>query len=93
MFTFIRTSCEYDTDALHQGRINTYSLLHKGKKNVLLPLTPTEIVKHDKELAEISKNVNALDSSAPTTKEIMLKGGALVAKTSLNAENYVDGAP
>ena len=23
----------------------------------------------------------------------MLKGGALVAKTSLNAENYVDGAP
>ena len=23
----------------------------------------------------------------------MLKGGALVVKTSLNAENYVDGAP
>ena len=68
-------------------------MLHKGKKIVLLPLTPAEIVKHDKELAEISKNDNALDSSAATTKEIKLKGGALIAKTSLNAENYVDGAP
>ena len=84
---------EYDTNALHHGRTNTYSLLHKGKKIVLLPLTPAEIVKHDKQLAEISKNDNALDSSAATTKEIKLKGGALIAKTSLNAENYDDGAP
>ena len=78
---------------MHHGRTNIYSLLHKCKKIVLLPLTPAEIVNHGKELAEISKNVNALDSSAPTTKEIMLKGGALVAKTSLNAENYVHNAP
>ena len=84
---------EYDTNALHHGRTNTYCLLHKGKKIVLLPLAPAEIVKQDKELAEISKNDNALDSSAATTKEIKLKGGALVAKTSLNAENYVHGAP
>ena len=68
-------------------------MLHKGKKIVLLPLTPAEIVKHDKELAEISKNDNALDSSAATTKEIKLNGGALIAITSLNAEHYVDGAP
>ena len=84
---------EYDTNALHHGRTNTYCLLHKGKKIVLLPLAPAEIVKQDKELAEISKNDNALDSSVATTKEIKLKGSFLIAKTSLNAENYVDGAP
>ena len=68
-------------------------MLHKGKKIVLLPLTLAEIVKHDKELDEISKNDNALDSSATTTKEIKLKGCALIAITSLNVEHYVDGAP
>jgi hypothetical protein len=64
-----------------------------GKKIVLLPLTPAEIVKHDKELAEISKNDHALDPPVATSQEIKLKGGALLAKTSLNAENYIDAAP
>jgi hypothetical protein len=64
--------------------------MHKSKKIILLPLTPAEIVKHDKELAEISKNDHALD---PPAQEIKLKGGALLARTSLNAENYVDTAP
>ncbi|KAG2651837.1 hypothetical protein PVAP13_1NG318419, partial [Panicum virgatum] len=41
------------------------------KKIVLLP--PAEIVKHDKALAEISKNDNALDPPAETK----LKGSAL----------------
>jgi hypothetical protein len=31
--------------------------MHKGKKIILLPLTPAEIVKHDKELAEISQMI------------------------------------
>jgi hypothetical protein len=44
---------EYDTDALHHGRTNTYTMMHKGNKIILLPLTPAEIVKHDKELAKI----------------------------------------
>ena len=82
-------SWDYDTDALLHGRTNTYSLLHKGKKIVLLPLTPTEIVKHDKELAEISKNDNALDSSAATTKEIKLKGGALKLLKHLRMLNFM----
>jgi hypothetical protein len=64
--------------------------MHKGKKIVLLPLAPAEIVKHDKELAEISKNDHALN---PPAQEIKLKGGALLVKTSLNAESYVDAAP
>jgi hypothetical protein len=35
---------EFDTDAIHYGRSNKYTLMHKGKKIVLLPMTPTEIV-------------------------------------------------
>jgi hypothetical protein len=84
---------EYDTDALHHGRTNTYTLMHKGKKIALLPLTPAKIVQHDKELAEISNNDHAFDSSGVTSKDIMGMGGALLAKTSLDAENFVDGAP
>jgi hypothetical protein len=67
--------------------------LNKGKKIILLPLTPVEIVKHDKELVEISKNDHTLHPSGATSQEVKLKGGALIAKTSLNAENYVDATP
>jgi hypothetical protein len=67
--------------------------MHKGKKIILLPLTHAEIVKHDKELAEISTNDHALHPSDATSQEIKLKGGVLLAKTSFNAENYVDAAP
>jgi uncharacterized membrane protein YgaE (UPF0421/DUF939 family) len=86
-------SWEYDTDALHHGRTNTYTLMHKAKKIILLPLTPAEIVKYNKELAEISKNDHALDPPVATSQEIKLKGGALLPKIYLNAENYVDAAP
>jgi hypothetical protein len=74
---------EYNADALHHGRSNTYTLMHKGKKIVLLLLTRAEIVKHDKELAKISKNDYALDPPVATSQEIKLKGGALLAKTIL----------
>jgi hypothetical protein len=84
---------KYDTDALHHGRTNTYTLINKGEKIVLLPLTPAEIVKHDKELAKISKIDHVLDPPVATSQEIKLKGGALLAKTSLNVENYIDAAP
>jgi hypothetical protein len=33
---------EYDTDALHHGRSNKYTLTHKGKKITLLLMTPAE---------------------------------------------------
>ncbi|PUZ46296.1 hypothetical protein GQ55_7G051200 [Panicum hallii var. hallii] len=61
---------KYDTDASHHGRTNTCTLMHKGKKIILLPLTPAEIVKHDKELAEISKNDHALDPFVATSHEL-----------------------
>src|SRR5207244_5427607 len=40
---------EFDTDAIHHGRSNKYTLVHKGKKIVLLPMTPTEIVQFEHE--------------------------------------------
>jgi hypothetical protein len=40
---------EFDTDAIHYGRSNKYTLMHKGKKSVLLPMTPTEIVQFENE--------------------------------------------
>jgi hypothetical protein len=46
---------EFDTNAVHHGRSNNYTLAHKGKKITLLPLTPNEIVKCDRAIAEIAK--------------------------------------
>jgi hypothetical protein len=40
---------EFDTDAIYYGRSNKYTLMHKGKKIVLLPMTPTEIVQFENE--------------------------------------------
>jgi hypothetical protein len=39
---------EFDANAIHHGRTNTYTLMHKGKKITLVPMTPAEIVKYDK---------------------------------------------
>jgi len=43
---------EFDTDAIHHGRSNKYTLMHKGKKIVLLPMTPAEIVQFEREKIE-----------------------------------------
>jgi hypothetical protein len=40
---------EFHTNAIHHGRSNKYTLMHKGKKIVLLPMTPTEIVQFENE--------------------------------------------
>ena len=49
---------EYDTDALHHGRSNKYTFMHKGKKITLLPLTPAEIIKFDKERLASDRKTN-----------------------------------
>jgi hypothetical protein len=46
---------EFDTDVVHRGRANKYTLVHKGKKITLLPLTPNEIVQCDRTIAETAK--------------------------------------
>jgi hypothetical protein len=42
---FLLLGCpwEFDADAIHHGRTNTYTLMHKGKKITLVPMTPAEI--------------------------------------------------
>jgi hypothetical protein len=62
-----------------------YTIIHKidilsckrENKIALLPLTPTEIVQCEKELAEKKKNEHVLDSSKTTNEQsntIKLKG-------------------
>jgi hypothetical protein len=46
---------EFDTDVVHHGRTNKYTLVRKGKKFTLLPLTPNEIVQCDRAIAETAK--------------------------------------
>jgi hypothetical protein len=43
---------EFDTDAIHYGRSNKYTLMHNGNKIALLPLTPNEIVQCDTAIVE-----------------------------------------
>jgi hypothetical protein len=52
---------EFDNDALHHGRTNTYTIIHKDKKITLLPLSPEDIIKHSNEIknkppTDIDKN-------------------------------------
>jgi hypothetical protein len=82
-------------EALHHGRSNTYTFMHKGKKITLLPMTPTEIVLADKERAaslhktksENQQDANSIyppkkDKSALSSKTdgIKLRGGVLLAR-------------
>jgi hypothetical protein len=46
---------EFDTDAIHYGRSNKYTLVHNGKKITLLPLTLNEIVQCDRAIAETAR--------------------------------------
>jgi hypothetical protein len=46
---------EFDTDAVHHSRTNKYTLIQKGKRIPLLPLTPNEIVQCDMVIAETAK--------------------------------------
>jgi hypothetical protein len=55
MFCLLDHPWELDTDVVHHGRSNKYTLVHKGKKITLLPLTPNKIVQCDRTLAETAK--------------------------------------
>jgi hypothetical protein len=46
---------EFDTNAIHHGGSNKYTLMHNGKKITLLPLTPNEIVQCDRVIAETAR--------------------------------------
>jgi hypothetical protein len=46
---------EFDTDAIHYGRSNKYTLVHNGKKITLLPLTLNEIVQCDRAISKTAR--------------------------------------
>jgi hypothetical protein len=55
---------EFDADAIQHGRTNTYTLMHKGKKIALVPMTPAEIVKYEHDKA-MQKGVVGLETQQP----------------------------
>jgi hypothetical protein len=55
---------EFDADAIHYGRTNTYTLMHNGKKITLVPMTPAEIVKYEQDKAK-QKGVIGLETQEP----------------------------
>jgi hypothetical protein len=61
--------------------------MHKDKKITLLPLSPADIRKHNKELAENAKNIPTSDDPTDVHHNgIKLKGGTFIATTSAAAE-------
>jgi hypothetical protein len=77
---------EFDTDAVHHGRANKYTLVHKGKKITLIPLTPNEIVQCDRAIGETVKCESKIqhDQIAPpwSSNAIKLKSRAMLATWS-----------
>jgi hypothetical protein len=71
---------EFDTDAIHHGRSNKYTFMHKGKKIVLLPMTPTEIVHFEHEKKTNAKQKGVLNSE--NQQPIKLKTPTLLATKS-----------
>jgi hypothetical protein len=77
---------EFDTDAVHHGRANKYTLMHKGKKITLLPLTPNENVQCDRAIADMAKHESKIqhDQIAPpsSSNAIKLKSCTMLATWS-----------
>jgi hypothetical protein len=77
---------EFDTEAIHYGRSNKYTLMHNRKKITLLPLTPNEIVQCDRAIAKIQHaSPVKLEQRAPSSSSnaIKLKSRAMLAKKNL----------
>jgi hypothetical protein len=55
---------EFDADAIHNGRTNTYTLMHKGKKITLVLMTHADIVKCEQDKAK-QKGVVGSETQQP----------------------------
>jgi hypothetical protein len=82
---------QYDTDYLHHGHTNHYSLLFKGKKIILHPMTPEQIVKDD--IARTTKALKQCQQQPATYKEIKLHAPLLLATRADFDELHVDNMP
>jgi hypothetical protein len=60
---------EFDTDAIHHGRSNKYTLMHNGKKFTLFPLTPNEIVQCDRAIVETAGRESEIQHASPVKLE------------------------
>jgi hypothetical protein len=92
---------EFDTDAMHYGRSNKYTLVHNGKKITLLPLTSNEIVQCDRAIAETARREYEIQRASPVKHEqrapssssnaIKLKSRSMLAtKSDLTVSTNVD---
>jgi hypothetical protein len=59
----------FDTDAIHHGRSNKYTLVHNGKKITLLQLIPNEIVQCDRAIAETVRRESEIQHDSPVKLE------------------------
>jgi hypothetical protein len=94
---------EFDTDAIHYGRSNKYTLVHNEKKITLLPLTPNEIVQCDRAIAETARWESKIQHASPVKYEqrapssssnaIKLKSRDMLAtKSDIAASTNVDAS-
>jgi hypothetical protein len=92
---------EFDTDAIHYGRSNKYTLVHNGKKITLLLLAPNEIVQCDRAIAETARRESEIQHASPvkhkqrapssSSNAIKLKSRAMLAtKSDLAVSTNVD---
>jgi hypothetical protein len=82
-FLLLGRPWEFDTDAIHHGRANKYTLMHKRKKITLLSLTPNEFVQCDRAIANTAKHESEIqhDQTSPpsSSNAIKLKSCAMLA--------------
>jgi hypothetical protein len=92
---------EFDTNAIHHGRSNKYTLVHNGKKITLLSLTPNEIVQCDRAINETARQESDIQHASSVKLEqralsssyndIKLKSRAMLAtKSDLAVSTNVD---
>jgi hypothetical protein len=60
---------EFDTDAIHHGRSNKYTLMHNRKKITLLPLILNKIVQCDRAIAETARRESEIQHASPVKLE------------------------
>ena len=73
---------QYDTNSVHHGRSNHYSLMFKGQKIIIHPMTPEQIVKDDLARAAKTKQQPASTPSPSANAEIKLNAPVLLATRS-----------
>ena len=92
---------EFDTNVIHHGRSNKYTLVHNRKKITLLPLTPNEIVQCDRAIADTGRQESNIQHASSvklvqralssSSNAIKLKSHAMLAtKSDLPVSTNVD---